>query len=82
MKYTNKSLHHTGADLWKVLLDKAKCTESILGNEKSNAMSKYLSNDATDYGGRESWLQANLFMISIIHSSKSVSLGHIKRNTV
>lgn len=43
----------------------------ILGNEKSNAMTKYLSSDATDDDGRESRLQAHLFMINIVHSRES-----------
>lgn len=46
----------------------------ILGNEKSNAVTKYLSSDATDDDGREGRLQANLFVINIVHSRKSKCL--------
>lgn len=45
-------------------------------------MTKYLSSDTRDDDGWESRLQANLFMINIGHSRKSVSLESIKRNTV
>lgn len=43
-------------------------------------MTKYLSSGATDDDDKERRLQANLFIVNIVHSKKDISLEYIKRN--